>query len=353
MPEIDLDAADTAPTLSAVNLAAMGSYSVGGRLARVEGEEVRKVALSPALSIAHDPNGTFWIEQTYVQYFSPANRRFPLPVLLVHGGGMTGRTWETTPDGRPGWLQRFLEAGVETHVVDIVERGRAGFCALPGLGSEAPILRSLEESWDLYRFGARADFAARKAYPGMRFPIRALEAFASYDVPRWPSSSAVQMEGLRRVIERIGPCVVIGHSQGGGFAFRLGAERPDLAPLVVALEPHGDFSAVEGARLDGAALLVMMGDFLDRTAVWRDLEAKTLKAAEDWRRAGGEARVERLSESGLPGHSHMMMMDEGSDDVAALVLRRIFDALPAEACANGSAAGRSALFRLTPNMIDG
>lgn len=346
MPGNDRDEAGADPAPTAVRLAAMGSYSVGGRLARVAGEPVRAVALSPALTIDHDPNGSFWTGQTYVQHFRPADLRLPLPVLLIHGGGMTGRTWETTPDGRPGWLQRFLEAGLETHVVDIVERGRAGHRALPGEESEAAILRSMEESWELYRFGERAGFAARATYPGMRFPVGALEAFATYDVPRRPSSAPAQMEGLRRVIERIGPCVAIGHSQGGGFAFRLGAERPDLVPLVVALEPHGDFSAVAGARLDGAALLVAMGDFLDRTAVWRDLAAKTVAAAEAWRRAGGEARVEHLAESGLRGHSHMMMMDEGSDEVAALVLRRIFDA-------HASAAGRSARFRLTPNTIDG
>lgn len=346
MPENDRDDAGAGSTLSAVRLAAMGSYSVGGRPARVEGQAIRQVALSPALTIDHDPNGTFWTEQTYVQHFRPAELRLPLPVLLVHGGGMTGRTWETPPDGRPGWLQRFLQAGVETHVVDIVERGRAGYCALPGEESGAPVVRSMEESWDLYRFGDRAGFAARRPYQGMRFPVQALEAFSTYDVPRRPSSAGAQMEGLRRVIERIGTCVAIGHSQGGGFALRLGAERPDLVPIVVALEPHGDFSALAGARLDSAALLVVMGDFLDRTAVWLDLEAKIVEAAEGWRRAGGEARVERLAESGLRGHSHMMMMDEGSDEVASLVLDRIFEAY-------ASAAGRSARFRLPPTTIDG
>jgi pimeloyl-ACP methyl ester carboxylesterase len=340
----DRDDAGAVHTVSAVRLAAMGSYSVGGRPARVEGQAIRRVALSPALAIDHDPNGTFWTEQTYVQYFCPTRLRLPLPVLLVHGGGMTGRTWETTPDGRPGWLQRFLEAGVETHVVDIVERGRAGYCALPGEEGAAQIQRSLEESWDLYRFGDRAGFAARRPYPGMRFPVHALDAFATYDVPRRPSSAPAQMEGLRRVIERIGPCIAIGHSQGGGFAFRLGTERPDLVPIVVALEPHGDFSAVRGARLDGASLLIVMGDFLDRTAVWRDLDAKTVEAVEGWRRAGGEARVERLAESGLCGHSHMMMMDAGSDEVAALVLHRIFQA-------HASAAGRTGRLRHTPNPI--
>ena len=30
------------------------------------------------------------------------------PIVLLHGGGMTGAMWEQTPDGRPGWMQHFL-----------------------------------------------------------------------------------------------------------------------------------------------------------------------------------------------------------------------------------------------------
>ncbi|MCG6121526.1 MAG: hypothetical protein MEP57_02275 [Microvirga sp.] len=335
------------------SLSAMGSYSVGGRLVRIAGEDIRPVRLSPGLSIDHDPNGSFWIEQTYVQYFTPAAPRSPLPVLLIHGGGMTGRTWETTPDGRPGWLQRFLEAGLSTHVVDAVERGRAGFCALPGLWEERPVVRSLEESWDLYRFGAKADFPSRKPFPGSRFPIAALDAFAAYGAPRWPSNSALQLEGLRRVLERIGPCVVVGHSQGGGFALQLGADRPDLAPLVVALEPHGDFSAVEGKRLDGARLHVVMGDFLDRQETWRELEAKTLRAAAAWRGGGGSADVEYLGARGLHGHSHMMMMDEGSDEIADLVVRRILAFDSAGDTRDAAAGGQAASIGLHANTFDG
>lgn len=339
--------------MTGFRLAETGSYAVGGRRVRIEGQAIRPVRLSPGLSIDYDPNGTFWIEQTYVQYFTPAEPRFPLPVLLIHGGGMTGRTWETTPDGRPGWLQRLLEAGLPVHVIDNVERGRAGFCALPGIWDEAPIVRSLEESWLLYRFGAKEDFPSRKPFPGSRFPVDALDSFAAYGVPRWPSTAPAQMEGLRRVLERIGPCVLVGHSQGGGFALQLGAERPDLAPLVVALEPHGDFAVAEGRTLDGASLHVVMGDFLDRSETWRDLEAKSLRAAEGWRRSGGSAQVAYLGDRGLHGHSHMMMMDEGSDEVAALVIQRILDFDRTALSTRETSQARSAAIGLNSNTFNG
>jgi hypothetical protein len=64
-----------------------------------------------------------------------------LPVLLWHGGGMTGFTWETTPDGRPGWLWRFLQAGYEVMVSDAVERGRSSWAMFPQVYKEAAVFR--------------------------------------------------------------------------------------------------------------------------------------------------------------------------------------------------------------------
>ena len=41
-----------------------------------------------------DPNGQFQVEQMYVQYFLPKNRKGKLPLLMWHGGGLTGATYE-------------------------------------------------------------------------------------------------------------------------------------------------------------------------------------------------------------------------------------------------------------------
>ena len=50
-------------------------------------------------------------------------------------GGLTGACWETTPDGRPGWLHNFLSAGFAVYVLDNVERGRSGFVQLKMFGT--------------------------------------------------------------------------------------------------------------------------------------------------------------------------------------------------------------------------
>ncbi|WP_263996875.1 hypothetical protein [Mycobacterium yunnanensis] len=47
----------------------------------------------------------------FVQWEAPADSTKPFPVVLVHGGAVQGTEWLDTPDGRPGWAQRFVEAG--------------------------------------------------------------------------------------------------------------------------------------------------------------------------------------------------------------------------------------------------
>ena len=85
-----------------------------------------------------DPNGHYQVEQMYVQYFLPQNRKGKLPLLMWHGGGLTGATYETTPDGREGWLNMFIRKGWDVYVSDAVERGRSGF-ATPDVWTDEPI----------------------------------------------------------------------------------------------------------------------------------------------------------------------------------------------------------------------
>jgi hypothetical protein len=81
----------------------MGSFHVGGRV--------------PAKI---DPNGLYQVEQMYVQYFLPQHRKGKYPLLMWHGGGLTGVTYESTPDGREGWLNLFIRKGWDVYNSDAV-----------------------------------------------------------------------------------------------------------------------------------------------------------------------------------------------------------------------------------------
>ena len=117
-----------AQTQAPVALRDMGSFHIGGRVIEVSGQPVKEVVFTPGgVPAKVDPNGAYQIAQMYVQYFLPQNRRGKLPLLLWHGGGLTGVTYETKPDGGEGWLTMFIRNGWDTYISDAVERGRSGW----------------------------------------------------------------------------------------------------------------------------------------------------------------------------------------------------------------------------------
>ena len=55
------------------------------------GKPVKEVTFTPGdVPAKVDPNGTYQVEQMYVQYFLPANEKGAYPLLMWHGGGLTG-----------------------------------------------------------------------------------------------------------------------------------------------------------------------------------------------------------------------------------------------------------------------
>jgi pimeloyl-ACP methyl ester carboxylesterase len=96
-----------------LTIAAQGS--VGGR-------DVASDTLSTLPAYA--PSGTISVDQIYVRYQEPVSPARP-PLVLIHGCCLTGKTWETTPDGRMGWDEFFVRRGFPTYVIDQAWRGRS------------------------------------------------------------------------------------------------------------------------------------------------------------------------------------------------------------------------------------
>jgi pimeloyl-ACP methyl ester carboxylesterase len=292
-----------------ITLRKTGSFFVGGRSISVTGQTPYQVRLSSTGTREYDPNGTYWIEGAYVQYFLQAEPRYEVPLVLMHGGGLTGAMWEDTPDGRPGWLQLLLEAGMSVYVVDNVERGRAGFCALDDVWPDRPLSRSDEEAAQIYRFG----------YAGHRFPSEAMQGLSAQTVPRWPSTRGLQQQALIDVVTRVGPCALLGFSQGGGLVFGAAREARELVRACVALEPHGVPASFDG-NLAGTPALMVFGDFIEDSEHWRALANHADASIAAWNAAGGLAERLDLPALGIRGNTHMMMMDTNSDEVFRVVL---------------------------------
>jgi hypothetical protein len=206
---------------SAIVLKDFGSFQVGGRTVELRGKPVRQIQYSAGGTTGMlDPNGTYHVEHMYVQYFIPENQRGKVPLLLWHGGGFTGSIYETTPDGRPGWLNYFLSQGWAVYNSDAVERGRSGWAQYPDIFAGEPVFMPAENPFGRFRIGHGEesyshDPTQRKVNPGCQFPVESYENFMRMFVPRWTTTDAATIAAYKAEVEKVGPCAILVHSQSG------------------------------------------------------------------------------------------------------------------------------------------
>jgi len=297
----------------------IGHFYVSGLPFDLKGQATERIAFTKDVAaFEYNPNGRYMIGQAYVQYFLQEKPKHALPILFQHGGGFSGSMWETTPDGRAGWLKYFLAEGYDCYVIDNVERGRAGWNAVGDGWEGKAIVRTQEEAWALFRFGLTEDYQDRKMFQNQKFPVNALSDFSKQFIPRWSSTRELQIRALSCCIEKIGPCITICHSQGGDIALTVASQMPDLCPITIALEPSG-FPKLPKATLQKQNYLFLMGDYLSYFDIWRSLEEMTKKFAVDLQNHGAMAEFWHLPDLGVEGNSHMMMLDKNSDEIARLL----------------------------------
>lgn len=304
----------------AVQLRRISSFFVGGSTRVVEGLPVeRRSMVLNGQPREVNPNGTHVYGQMYVQEFRLADPRHSTPVLLWHGGGMTGSTWEASPDGRPGWLWRFLEAGYDVLVSDAVERGRSSFAMHPHIYAEAPVFRTKQEAWKTFRMGLAYDDEpeSRNVFPGQRFPVAHFDEFAKHWVPRWPAHESMILDAYEQLVRKIGACSIVAHSQGAGFAAEVCRRLPSHVRHVVAIEPGGMPS--NGAATDLPPHLVVWGDHIEPSGShWTGYRSQADSYFASIAELTSVTTLD-LPREGVTGNSHFPMMDENSDEIFARV----------------------------------
>jgi pimeloyl-ACP methyl ester carboxylesterase len=305
-------------------LRGMGSFHVGGRVVEVHGKPVRDIVRVPGgPSSKLDPNGDYQVEQMYAQYFLPRDRKGKVPLLMWHGGGLTGVTWETTPDGREGWLNRFVRKGWDVYVSDAVERGRSGF-ASPDVWPGEPVFLTYADPFERFRIGAgegswNPDPAKQKLMPGVAFPVESYANYMKQLVPRWLSTDEAVIAGYVALVDKGCPCVLLTHSQGGSFGLKVAEMRPDKVKAVVAVESASAGNPAKAAALKDTPVMMVFGDNVDLHPRWVAYRKLDLEYAAAVRTAGGKADVINLPDLGIKGNSHMVMMDKNSDAVADVI----------------------------------
>jgi pimeloyl-ACP methyl ester carboxylesterase len=306
-----------------VTLQGWGSFHVGGREVVISGQPVREVLFTPGGVPARvDPNGTYLMGGMYAQYMIPADPRGQAPLLLWHGGGLTGVTWETTPDGREGWQNFFLRRGWPTYVSDAVERGRAGWSMIPEQTGGQPVLLTVDNPFERFRIGAgQGSYRRGEVLPGNQFPADrdSYMNFMRQVVPRFTTTDELSLEAYLALLDRVGPSVVVAHSQAGLFGWRAAQERPDKVRALVLIEPAAIGDAAKVAALRNIPVLMVYGDYIAQDSRWPTIRGNGVRFAEAVRAAGGSVDVVDLPERGIRGNSHMIMMDRNSDEVAQLV----------------------------------
>jgi pimeloyl-ACP methyl ester carboxylesterase len=305
----------------------MGSFHVGGREVTITGKPVKEVLFTPGgVPAKVDLNGTYLVESMYVQYFLPANRRGAVPLLLWHGGGLTGVSYESTPDGREGWLNWFVRQGWDVYNSVAVERGRAGWAMFPEIFKTEPLFLPKGDPYERFRIGGgagtwNADPAKRKLLPGNQFPVEGYDNFMRQVVPRWTSTDEATIAAYTALVDKVCPCVILFHSQAGQFGFKVAQARPDKVKALVALEPAGAGDPKQAGRLKAIPTLFVYGDYIAQDARWPQIRKNGVAFGEAIAQAGGAVDVVDLPQAGIRGNSHLVMMDRNNLEVAALIQR--------------------------------
>lgn len=309
-----------------LQVAEVGSFHVGGRTVTLSGLPEKELVFTPgAPPLKLNPNGDFEVESLYARYTRLANPKAKVPMLLWHGGGLAGTTFETKPDGSPGWENFFLRAGYDVYVSDAVERGRASWARFPEIYKSEPFFRTKKEGWELFRIGDTDSYATdpaqRKALPGSQFPVAAFDQFSKQAIPRWATNDAPTQAAYDAYVDKVCPCIIVVHSQGGNFAFNSALKYPDKVKALVAVETSGSPNpdTFDFSRVKGVPMLWVWGDNLGKFPFWGRILAQQEKFRTNLVRAGGIGDRIVLPEIGIIGNSHMLMMDRNSDQIAALI----------------------------------
>ncbi|HEY1505552.1 MAG TPA: alpha/beta hydrolase [Stellaceae bacterium] len=213
-------------------LAKSGWMYVGGHVVTVAGKQ-------------------YTVGQMYAEYMIPAKQLHPYPVIMVHGGTMTGTNYTGTPDGREGWEQNFVRAGYAVYVVDQVGKGRSPYYPdIYGPNSQTDMSNNqsryvAEEKSKLWPQAHLHD-----QWPGDgTLDDPAVQQLVSSQLPSikdFHRQQELNSAGLIALVDKIGPSILLVHSQAGAFVWPVADARPNAVKGILAIEPNGPpFYSVE------------------------------------------------------------------------------------------------------------
>src|SRR5262245_38672295 len=181
--------------------------------------------------------------QMYAEYQIPAKQTHRWPILMVHGFGQSGTNFSGTPDGREGWAQHFLRQGYAVYVIDQPGRGRAAYQADVYGPLTPPDIENVQRRFVApARYNLWPQARLHTQWPGNAIPgDPVFDQFFASQLPSIPIANATlfNRDAIVALLEKIGPAIVMTHSQSGAFGWPVADMRPDLVKAIIALEPSG------------------------------------------------------------------------------------------------------------------
>ena len=352
-------------------LAKNGSFYVGGKMTEIEGR---------ALMVGH----------MYVEYMIPARRTRTTPIVLVHGGLRTGTNFTGTLDGKEGWAQYFVRQGYAVYIVDQVGRGRSPIIEQAYGPSRMPDAKGV-----LARYVQQGKYALwpqaklHTQWPGGTDmndpPVLALTASQAVEIQSFRRQQELNRDALVALVDKIGPSIILGHSQAGAFLWPVADARPDKVRAILAVEPNGppvhtvDFTGAPDwfkygpvalsygitdvaltyappvtsaaelkfvqqdkpdadglVRCTSQAAPVRQLPNLKRMPILVVMSEASYHAPYDHctvkylEQAGVKPTFMRLADLGIKGNSHVLMLEKNSRDIAAAIAKWLAKAVPAK-----------------------
>lgn len=292
-----------------------GTFYVGGQIA------FRTPSTSSTTPDPRSAPGNIAVDQMYVEYQIPWVKKYRYPIVFMHGGGHTGQFFRTTPDGRQGWFTSFTRRGFAVYDVDAPNRGRTGwdptnrFAVSQGLEPIAALefanMYSEQSAWTAFRWGPTFGVP----YSNTQFPLDHVNDYLNQIQPAYrdaPQNTYIQND-LEALIDKIGPCILIGWSTGTGNVMVAASKRPGVAKGVIGIEVFPP-AAGNAPVLSEMAKIPFLGIIGDNTSP-TDGQAYTKSLVA----LGGDAKTIYLPDVGLRGNGHTMAIEKNNEAIADLI----------------------------------